>query len=172
MGWLDSIRGQDEEDSTLAKLAGTVAEENETIAIMEPFTSGMLTHQLTKNAIARKIVERTYIPQSTESFQEFVSLRGNQTFPQKELANEEDIQTLAYNLVDSTDADHSIVNLGYQDGGKYTVWTAVALHNGSHTVFRDDEISTDNRRSKGVQISAKVFWEVYKRDKEAQKSDF
>ncbi|MFB6200312.1 MAG: hypothetical protein ABEJ83_05490, partial [Candidatus Nanohaloarchaea archaeon] len=87
-------------------------------------------------------------------------------------ANEEDIQTLAYNLVESTGADHSIVNLGYQEGGDYTIWTAVVINNGNQTVWRDDKVSSDNRRSKGVQISAKLFWESYKRWKEAQKSDF
>jgi hypothetical protein len=172
MSWLDSIRNQDNEDSILSNLAQTVAEENETIAIIEPFTSGMLTHQLTKNAKAGNIVGRAYIPQSTESFQEFASLRGNEPFPQKELANEEDIQNLSYNLVESTGADHSIVNLGYRDGKKYSVWTAVELHKGGHSVWRDDQISPDNRRSKGVKISAKVFWEVYQRDKRAQESDF
>lgn len=172
MDWLDSIRNQDKEDSTVTKLADTVAKENETIAIIEPFTSGMLTHQLTKNAKAGNIVERTYIPQSTESFQEFASLRGNEVRPQKELANEEDIQTLAYNLVESTGADHSIVNLGYQEGGNYTIWTGVVINNGNQTVWRDDQVSSDNRRSKGLQISAKLFWESYKRWKEAQKSDF
>lgn len=172
MVWLDGIRGQEKEDSNLRKLADTVAEENETIAIMEPFTSGMLTHQLTKNAKARNILERTYIPKSTEAFQEFTSLRGNEVRPQKELANEEDIQNVVYDLVESTGADHSIVNLGYQEGGTYTIWTAVVINNGNQIVWRDDQVSSDKRRSKGVQISANLFWENYKRWKEAQKSDF
>ncbi|MFP4230147.1 MAG: CinA family protein [Candidatus Nanohaloarchaea archaeon] len=134
-------RFRDEQDESSAKkLADKLSSQDRTISVIEPASSGLVSYRLSHNQSTSKVFLEGVIPNSFESYQQFISLDEiNSSFPHKQVSNDHDAQLLANNVREQTSADIGVSVLAPLDGtAGQTVFVGLNIDGRQIGVFKEE----------------------------------
>lgn len=155
MGFLDNLRGTEESKSSAKELYSVLSTRDETLALIEPVTRGLISYRLSNEEIGSKVLAAGYVPNSFESYQRFIELDPvNSSFPHKQVANDYDAQLLANNVREEASSDHGVSILAAMDGSSnQKVFIGLNLNGQQVGVFKEEI----NFRQKNIEKKISEF---------------
>jgi nicotinamide mononucleotide (NMN) deamidase PncC len=165
MGLLDRFGSDPDQESNLRKLVDSLSKNDETVAIFEPVTSGLLTHRFSSAESVSKVVAGGVAPASKRSYERFLDLGEMDTFPHKQVANNEDAQILANRVNEEFGADHGISVLANLDGtARQKVYIGLNILDRNTGVFQQEiDFQQEDLDEKIVNAVLEVFAREYSR---------
>jgi nicotinamide mononucleotide (NMN) deamidase PncC len=165
MGLLDRFDSGSDQENNLRNLVDRLSNDDETVAIFEPVTSGLLTHSFSSAESVSKVVAGGVAPASKRSYERFIELGEMATFPHKEVANNEDAQILANRVKEEFGADHGISVLANLDGtAQQKVYIGLNILDRNTGVFEQEiDFQQEDLDEKIVNAVLEVFAREYAR---------
>ena len=165
MGLLDRLGSASEQGNNLRKLVDSLSRNDETVAIFEPVTSCLLTYRFSSAESVSKVVAGGVAPASKRSYERFLDLGEMDTFPHKQVANNEDAQILANRVKEEFGADHGISVLANLDGtARQKVFIGLNILDRNKGVFEQKiDFQQEDLEEKIVSSVLEVFAREYGR---------